>query len=114
MPQSSIVRIASSAVAWACFVGTLPVQATTLVGNDYANGSESFLISATFSPVVNPVNAGAFTGTLGAIRFCFGAPICCAPFLLAKPTTTLRASIPLGIGLLGMILVARPADETST
>jgi hypothetical protein len=63
---TSILRAASVfGIASACFLGTPAAHATTLVGNGYANGSEAFLLSATFNPVVNPVNAGAFTGTFG-------------------------------------------------
>jgi hypothetical protein len=36
-----------------------------LVGDGYANGSESFTLTATPPPVVNPVNAGGFTGRIG-------------------------------------------------
>jgi hypothetical protein len=36
-----------------------------LVADSYANGSESFTLTATPSPVVNPVNAGGFVGRIG-------------------------------------------------
>ena len=72
MLRTSVFRFASViAVAAACALGTQAARATTLVGNGYANGSESFLISATFNPVVNPVNAGGFTGTFGGTPILF-------------------------------------------
>ncbi|MEO5765295.1 MAG: hypothetical protein ABIR52_08300 [Casimicrobiaceae bacterium] len=66
MLRTSVFQVASAfGIASACFLGTPAAHATTLIGNSYANGSETFFISATFTPVVNPVNAGGFTGTFG-------------------------------------------------
>ena len=36
-----------------------------LVGDGYQNGSESFTLTATPAPVVNPINAGGFVGRIG-------------------------------------------------
>ncbi len=36
-----------------------------LIGDGYQNGSESFLLTATPPPAVNPVGAGGFTGRIG-------------------------------------------------
>src|SRR5947207_437159 len=39
--------------------------AVFLVADGYQNGSESFTLTATPPPVVNPVNAGGFVGRIG-------------------------------------------------
>ncbi len=71
MFRISVLRVASAlGIAAACVFGT-PASATTLVGNGYANGSETFTLSAPFPPAVNPVGAGAFTGTFGGVPIIF-------------------------------------------
>src|SRR5437588_3647754 len=72
MLRTFVLRIASVfGIAAICALVTPVTNATTLVPNGYANGSEAFLLSATFTPVVNPVNAGGFTGTFGGTPILF-------------------------------------------
>lgn len=71
MLRHSILRLASAfGIAAACTLAPV-ANATTLIANGYANGSEAFLLSAPFPPVVNPVNAGGFTGTFGGVPLLF-------------------------------------------
>ncbi len=49
----------------ALFMAAPVSHATVLIGNGFANHSESFSLAATFSPAVNPVSTGGFTGTFG-------------------------------------------------
>jgi hypothetical protein len=72
MLRTSVLRLASVvSIASACFLGAPAAQATALVGNGFANGSENFLLSASFTPVENPVPAGGFTGTFGGTPILF-------------------------------------------
>jgi hypothetical protein len=72
MLRNSVLRLASVvSIASACFLGAPAAQATALVGNGFANGSENFLLTASFPLVENPVPAGGFTGSFGGNPFLF-------------------------------------------
>ena len=72
MLRTSVIRLASTlSLASACFLGAPAAQAFPLVGNGFANGSENFLLTASFPLVENPVPAGGFTGTFAGNSILF-------------------------------------------
>ena len=68
MRIASIARYAMLAAAAGVGLCAAPVKATTLIGSGFANGSETFSVTA---PSANNVPTGAFAGTLDGSPFVF-------------------------------------------
>jgi PEP-CTERM motif len=63
--QALVSRVLAGPALCALFLAAPVGNATTLVGNGFAIGSESFSLTTVVSLAENPVPAGGFTGTFG-------------------------------------------------